>query len=64
MRSPRFFAVDLAMNRTEFPERFANFHPDVNDVPFAERGDFLLAQGVHAGAASFSLRKSARAISA
>ena len=52
------------MNRPEFAKRLANNHPYQNNVTFPERGDFLLAERVHAGTASFSLRKSARAISA
>jgi len=57
---------DPALDRTELAKRFANFHPNVDDVPFPERGDFLQAERVHTGTAAFafSLRKSARAISA
>jgi len=52
------------MDRPEFAGRLANDHPDIDDIPFPERGDILLAERIHAGAVSFSLRKSARAISA
>jgi hypothetical protein len=54
------------MNRPELAKRFAHLHPNVDDIPFLERSDFLSAERIHAGtgAFSFSLRKSARAISA
>jgi hypothetical protein len=64
VRSPRLLAVYSAMDRPEFAERLANDHPDIDDIPFPERGDILLAERIHAGAVSFSLRKSARAINA
>jgi len=64
VRSPRLLAEYSTMNRPEFAKRLANNHPNQNNVPFPERGDFLLAERIHAGAASFSLRKSARVIDA
>jgi hypothetical protein len=64
VRSPRLLVVYAAMNGPEFAERLANHHPDQNNISFPERGDFLSAERIHAGTVSFSLRKSARAISA
>ena len=48
------------MHCPELAKRLAHHHPDENDVSLPERCDFLLAQRVHAGTISFSLRKSAR----
>jgi hypothetical protein len=64
MQSPSLLTVYPAMDRPVFAERLANDHPDKSIVAFLERGDVLLAKRVHAGIASFSLRKSARAIRA
>ena len=41
MRSPRLLIVDPAVNGPVFAERLANHHPDINDVPFPKRRDFL-----------------------
>jgi len=40
------------------PGGFANDHPEHRRHPLPERGDILLAERIHAGAVSFSLRKS------
>jgi hypothetical protein len=52
------------MNSAVFAERLAHNHSHQDNIPFLERRDFLSAERGHAGTASFSLRKSARAISA
>jgi hypothetical protein len=54
VRSPRLLAVYPAMDCVEIAERLANDHPDIDDIPFPERGDIFLAERIHAGAVSFS----------
>jgi hypothetical protein len=57
---------DPAQDGPEIAERLPHLHPNINDVSFPERSNLLPAERIHAGTAafSFSLRKSARAISA
>jgi hypothetical protein len=64
VRTPGHLIVDPTMNRPVFAERLAHHHPYEDHVPFPKRRDFLSAERVRAGTVSFSLRKSARAISA
>jgi hypothetical protein len=52
MRSRGFLAEYPAMESPEFAERLSNHHPNINNVPLPERGDFLLTERVHAGIAS------------
>jgi hypothetical protein len=41
------------MNRPELAKRFAHLHPNQDDIPFLERGDFLSAERIHAGTGAF-----------